>query len=191
MTRRQLKGMAVIWRKGGAWERFFLLWPWLGFIGYFGLMTWAALLVRSGPQEFERVGVVSVGYLLTIYPAAWAGESAATLRGLKEAGLEPEGLSNLQIEYLERFGKNGTNPTARVWAAGYVLVYLAWTVFALAASKALWPTPLEFIVIHVAFSLALVGVFVLRLRAFFSLAASRGYPFYQLALELRKQGLRR
>lgn len=181
----------MIWRYGGAWERFFLAWPWIGFAGYFGLMTWTAVWVRPGPQDFERVGVICISYLVTIYPAAWAQESSATLKGLKEAGLEPANLSDLKIEYLERYGERGINPAARAWAGGFIIVYLAWTAFALAASKTLWPSASLFIGVQVVLVVGLVAMFAVRLRAFYNLAGSRGYHIYELALDLRKRGLRR
>lgn len=191
MARQPRVGMRVIWRCGGAWERFFLLWPWLGFVAYFGLMTWSVVQARANPQDFERTGAVSVAYLLTIYPAAWAQESSATLAGLRDAGLEPRDLSDLKIEYLERYGSRGSNHVARRWAAGYVIIYSAWTAFALTVAVVVWPTPSVFIAIHVAFVVGLVVAFILRLRAFYSLAESRGYPFYRIAVRLRSQGLRR
>lgn len=154
------------------------------------MMLWLAFVSRASMDDWRRMSIVLLHVGVTFLPAGWASESASTLKALMNSGLEHRGLTQLKVDYLERYGIQGANPTARRWAVSYVLFYGAWTVFVVTTRTPFGLDYLRFSLLHAALVVALAVLVTWRIHRFTKTAETRGFPFGRLALELRRRQVR-
>ncbi len=185
-----LRGIRVVWRAGGAWERLFIGWVFGGFALYTALMLLLAFWQHVPFEDWQRKSPLALLVPVTFLPAIWAWESVSTLQALSRAGLENTELTQMKIEYLERFGLRGANPTARRWAGAYVALYLLWTGLVFWVPEPFGLDPFAFALVEALLVVSLGVLVSWRLRAFSRMAELRGYPFAKLAVQLRNDRVR-
>jgi len=109
-----------------------------------------------------------------------------------ETGLEHAELTRMKISYLERYGRQGGNPVARRWALTYLIVYLLWLVVGIWVLPALGVRDL--LVLSLLDAVIVFGTMIivtLRVRQESLVQTTLGFPIAELAIRLKREGVRR
>jgi len=182
----------IVWRSGGPWGRLFVAWFWIGLGLAVTIAIGARLWLDSPPGEWRRYALVGAAVIATWLPTGWALESVSTLRKLMETGLEHAELTRMKISYLECYGRQGGNPVARRWALTYLIVYLLWLVVGIWVLPALGVRDL--LVLSLLDAVIVFGTMIivtLRVRQESLVQTALGFPIAELAIRLKREGVRR
>jgi len=168
------RGLRLIWRTGGRWERFFLLCPlWWG-------IYMLILLVVSSPVSggFARLLVVgfSFGALLDVWLTPVF--SSTVLRASLGTGLNRDDENaRLFAEYLDSLGQEGRWRFGNLLSLAYLGVMFGWGAIAVAfTSIAGMENSWAFYPLYLAFVVVLWSIYRLLLRRLVREARRAGYP---------------
>ena len=169
-----LRGLRLIWRKGGRWERFFLLCP-LWWVVYLVILLVASSPLSSGAST----RLLSVGFsFLALLDVWWTPIfSSAVLRATLGTGLNrSDANARLLAEYLESLGRGGTWRFGNMLSVAYLGAMFAFGLFALAFGSIFGPNnSWAFYPVYFGVIMFLWSVYQLLLRRLLRKARRAGY----------------
>src|SRR2546425_8797987 len=170
-----LRGLRLIWRSGGVWERFFLLLP-----VWWGLYLLILLVAFSDTSSGAFLRLLIVGASISGLVDVWLTPvfSSTVLRASLGTGLNRDDENaRLFAEYLDSLGQEGRWRFGNLLSLAYLGVMFGWGAIAVAfTSIAGMENSWAFYPLYLAFVVVLWSIYRLLLRRLVREARRAGYP---------------